>query len=248
MSWYGKLTFGSLGLFLGGPLGAIIGAALGHHMVDRRAEMAGGPGRLRQVEKARAAFFASIFSILGKVAEADGAVTEDEVAVVDNFIASLNISPDERNFAREVFSEARNSHYSIEDLASQFFEINRHDRNIVISFMDVLFQVAAADGKFHPAEETALKKVKNIFRIDDRQYENLKAQYFDVTDKYYRVLDCTPESSDREIKKNYRRLVKDFHPDTIISKGLPEEFTQFATRRFEEIQEAYEKIRKERGF
>ncbi|MFO7914644.1 MAG: TerB family tellurite resistance protein [Candidatus Krumholzibacteriales bacterium] len=247
MSWYGKLTFGSLGLFMGGPLGAIIGAAIGHHVVDRKADMAGGGG-FNQAEKSRAAFFVSIFSILGRIAEADGATTEDEVAVVNNFIAGLNISADERNFARKVFSEARNSHYSIEDFALQFYSINRNNRSVINSFMDVLFQVAAADGRLHPAEERALQSVKAVFNISDSEFESLKARYFDEADKYYRVLGCAPDSSDAEIRKSYRKLVKDFHPDTIVSKGLPEEFTEFASRRFKEIQEAYEQIRKQRGF
>jgi DnaJ like chaperone protein len=60
-------------------------------------------------------------------------------------------------------------------------------------------------------------------------------------------LDCTPESSDQEIKASYKKLVKDFHPDMIVSKGLPEEFTEFATKRFREIQEAYEKVKQERN-
>jgi DnaJ like chaperone protein len=62
------------------------------------------------------------------------------------------------------------------------------------------------------------------------------------------MLNSSPESSNEEIRANYKKLVKDFHPDTIISKGLPEEFVQFATKRFQEIQEAYEKIRQERTF
>jgi len=247
MSWYGKLTFGSLGLFLGGPLGAIIGAAIGHHVVDKKVAMS-GPGRLNQTEKARAAFFVSIFSILGRIAEADGATTEDEVEVVNKFLDSLNISTDERNFARKVFSEARHSHYSIEDFASQFYSINRNNRSVVNSFMDVLFQVAAADGRLHPAEEQALQSVKRVFNISDSEFQSLKARYFDTADRYYRVLGCTPASSDAEIKTSYRKLVKDFHPDTIVSKGLPEEFTEFASRRFKEIQEAYEQVRRKRGF
>jgi DnaJ like chaperone protein len=62
------------------------------------------------------------------------------------------------------------------------------------------------------------------------------------------MLNCTPQSSNQEIKSSYKELVKDFHPDTIVSKGLPEEFTDFATKRFREIQEAYEKIGQERNF
>ncbi len=67
-------------------------------------------------------------------------------------------------------------------------------------------------------------------------------------DKYYKILHSTSASSDQEIKSSYKKLVKDFHPDTIVSKGLPEEFTDFATKRFREIHEAYEKIKKERNF
>ncbi|MBW1887616.1 MAG: DnaJ domain-containing protein, partial [Deltaproteobacteria bacterium] len=90
--------------------------------------------------------------------------------------------------------------------------------------------------------------IKDIFRITDQQYNNIKEIYFNDIDKYYKTLNCTPESSNEEIKSNYKKLVKDFHPDTIVSKGLPEEFTDFATKRFRQIQEAYEKTRKERQF
>ena len=62
------------------------------------------------------------------------------------------------------------------------------------------------------------------------------------------MLNCSPESSNEEIKSNYKKLVKDFHPDKIIAKGLPEEFIDFASNRFREIHESYEKIRQERGF
>ncbi len=247
MSWYGKLTLGSLGLFIGGPLGAIAGAALGHHLVDKRINTGGQASSFRQVEQVKAAFFVSIFSILGRMAKADGVVTRDEIAVVDNFINSMNISAKEREFARKIFNEAKNSQYSIDDFAAQLYKINSRNPNLLLSFMDVLFQVAAADGTLHPAEENALNKIKNIFRIDNEQFENMKARYFEDVEKHYRTLGCTASSSEKEIKASYRKLVKDFHPDTIVSKGLPEEFTDFATNRFKEIQEAYEKIKKERG-
>ena len=106
----------------------------------------------------------------------------------------------------------------------------------------------SADGTFHPAEESALKSITRILGVSDGQFNDLKAAYFGDLDKYYMVLNCNPGSSDQEIKSNYKTLVKDFHPDTIVSKGLPEEFTDFATKRFREIQEAYEKIRNERNF
>ena len=254
MGWFGKLTFGSLGLFLAGPLGAIAGAALGHHLVDKKGNYLDGAihrtqePRLGQGEQTQAAYFISLFSILGKLAKIDGVVTKDEINVVENFINNLAITDMEKQFAKQVFNESKNSRYSVEDFAIQLYQLTKDQPSVLLAFFEVLFQVVAADGKFHPSEEAAVKRIKDIFRISDQQYNNVKGIYFNDMDRYYKTLNCTPESSNEEIKSNYKKLVKDFHPDTIVSKGLPEEFTDFATKRFREIQEAYEKISKERQF
>jgi len=248
VGWFGKMTFGTMGLLFGGPIGAIIGVSLGHHLVDKNAEYGQRGAVLPKSEQAQAAYFVCIFSILGKIAKADGVVTDDELKVVDDFINGMNISETEKQFAKQVFNEAKNSNYSVEDFASQFYQINSGQPAVLHSFLDVLFRVAAADKVLHPAEEDALKKVKDIFKISDKQFNDIKSIYFTDVDRYYKLLSCSVDSSNDEIKKSYKKLVREFHPDTIVSKGLPEEFTEFAASRFREIQEAYEKVRKDRGF
>ena len=105
MGWFGKITFGSLGLFLGGPLGAIAGAALGHHLVDKKNYdinnrfQKGQPSPFGQREQVQAAYFVSMFSILGKLSKIDGVVTKKEINVVESFINSLPISEGEKQFA-----------------------------------------------------------------------------------------------------------------------------------------------------
>ncbi len=254
MGWFGKLSFGTLGLLLGGPLGAIAGAALGHVLVDKKMDFHGGTARqipgpdFRPAEQAQAAYFVSLFSILGKLSKADGVVTRDEITVVQGFIDSLPMDQREKQFARQVFNEAKNSPYSIEDFAAELYRTTRSQPAVLTSFFDLLFKIAAADGTLHPAEETVLRSIQRIFQINDRQYDDIKAVYFQETDKYYKVLNSTPASTNEEIKSKYRKLIKEFHPDTIVSKGLPEEFIDFAENRFREIQESYEKIRQERKF
>ena len=248
MGWFGKLAFGSMGLLIGGPLGAVAGAALGHHLVDKTENRMIGGRTLIHAEQTQAAYFVSMFSILGKLAKADGMVTRDEIAVVDNFISQLNIAETEKQFARQVFSQAKDSPYSIDDFAMQFQQVSTGQPAVRVSFLDLLFRIAAADNRFHPAEQAALNRVKEIFHISDQQFNNMKAAYFKDDNRFYEVLNCTPDCSNEKIKAHYKKLVKDFHPDTIVSKGLPEEFTEFATKRFHEIQEAYENIRKERSF
>ena len=254
MGWFGKLSLGTLGLLLGGPLGAIAGAALGHVLVDKKMDFGEPTSRqipgpeFRPAEQTQAAYFVSLFSILGKLSKADGVVTKDEIVVVQGFIDGLPMDEREKQFARQVFNEAKNTPYSIEDFAVQLYRATQHQPAVLVSFFDLLFKIAAADGTLHPAEETALRNIQGIFKINDRQYDDIKAVYFQDNDKHYKTLNCTPSSSDEEIKSNYRKLVKEFHPDTIISKGLPEEFIDFAEKRFHEIQESYEKIRQERNF
>ena len=254
MGWFGKLTLGSLGMLIGGPLGAIAGAALGHVLIDKRADLIRQDPRamprpeFEYAEQTQATFFISLFSILGKLSKIDGVVTREEIAVVQDFINSLPIDETEKQFARQVFNEAKDSPYRIDDFASQLYQAVKNQPTLLLTYFELLFRVVAADGTYHPAEEAALKNIKDIFTISDNQYEDIKAVYFNDLDKHYKMLNCTPESTNEEIKSNYKKLVKDFHPDVIISKGLPEEFIEFAEKRFREIQESYEKIGQERNF
>jgi DnaJ like chaperone protein len=247
MGWFGKLTFGTAGFLFGGPLGAIAGAAFGHHLVDRD-DRHTYEEEIRSVEQAQAAYFISMFSILGKLAKVDGAINREEIAVVENFISTLRIPEQEKQFARRILNEAKDSPYSIADFAEQLYRMNSRQSTVLLSFMDLLFKLAAADGGLHQNEEAALLRIRDVFHISEQQFNNIKARYFKDTDRYYRILNCSQENSDQEIKASYKKLVKDFHPDTVISKGLPEEFVQFATVRFQEIQDAYENVRKERSF
>lgn len=254
MGWFGKIALGSLGMLLGGPLGAIAGAAMGHMLIDTKVDQAWQqskripPPEFGQTERVQAAFFVSLFSVLGKISKVDGVVSRDEINVVQAFINGLPVDETEKQFARQVFNEAKSSPYRIEDFATQLFQAVGGRPELIQAYFDLLLRIVAADGSFHPAEKEALNRVKAAFGISDQLYEDMKAVYFNGLDKHYKTLNCTPESSIDDIKRNYKKLVKDFHPDVIISKGLPEEFVEFAANRFRDIQESYEKIRKERNF
>ena len=248
MGWFGKLTLGSLGFFMGGPIGAIAGGALGHILFDKRDSIAWKALPFGHAEQAQAAYFISLFSILGKLAKADGVVNREEINVINQFLATLRLPEQQKQFARNIFNQAKDSPYSIDDFASQLYQVNQAQPTILLSFMDLLFKVAAADGRLHESEEAALLRIKNIFRISDTQFDNLKSVYFRQDDRYYRTLHCTIQSTDQEIKSSYKKLVKEYHPDMIVSKGLPEEFVEVATKKFQEIQEAYNNVRQERGF
>ncbi len=245
MGWMGKIIGGSVGFMLGGPLGAVAGMALGA-LYDAGT---GAPRvRLGPGEEAHLAYFVAAFSMLGKLSKADGVVSREEIAVVERFMRNnLGLSAEARRYAVQIFNRAKSSPDRFEDYAAQFYSLFHDRREIILSMFELLVAVASADGVIHPGEEGMLRNAARIFHIHSSQYANIKQAERGGADKYYAVLGCTRTDTDETIKRKYRKLASEFHPDKIVSKGLPEEFITFAKTKFQEIQEAYEKIKKERG-
>lgn len=207
---------------------------------------AGGAGAT--MEERQAAYFLALFSILGKLAKADGQITREEGEMVVSFLDRMNVRGEERQFAIRVFNESKNSSYSAEDFARQFAKMTASQRDLRSSMLDMLFQIALADGEYHANEEAMIGRIASILGIGQAELDALRTRYVGDTDQAYAVLGLTSDADDETVKREYRRLVQEYHPDRIISQGMPKEFVEYATQRFQEIQTAWEKIRSERGF
>ena len=246
MGWLGKIIGGTLGFALGGPLGAIAGAALGHTFDASNNQYSGN--RLSYHEEAQMTFFVATFSMLAKVAQADGRVSLEEIQAVEGFMANeLNLTPESKRFAVEIFETAINSPMAFQDFAGQFYHQFHNQPRLLDMMIDVLLRLSVADGALSDSEEKLISSAARIFRFSEQKYNELKARYAPDFEKYYAILGIHSRASDDEIKRQYRKLVKEYHPDTIASKGLPEEFNKFANDKFREIQDAYDTIKKERG-
>ncbi len=249
MGIMGKIVGGTIGFALGGPLGAIAGAAFGHAF-DKTNEYGHGEGmaRLSQGEEDQLTFFVAAFSMLAKLAKVDGRVAKEEIDSIEHFMASdLNLDRESRVHATNIFKAAIESTNTFQDFAHQFYHHFQTQPRLLELMIDILIRVSIADGVFSESEENLIMAAVKVFKLSDEQYRKLKSKYVSDIDKYYAVLGCNRNDTDEQIKKNYRKLVMDYHPDTIASKGLPEEFTKFANDKFREIQEAYEVVTKEKG-
>ncbi|MBC2715430.1 MAG: DnaJ domain-containing protein [Desulfobacteraceae bacterium] len=251
MSWLGKVVGGTIGFAIGGPVGAVAGAAFGH-MFD--AENIGpvaigkDSNRLSNGETAQMTFFVASFSMLAKLIRSDGQVTEPEIQTVRQFMVDdLHLNAQSRLAAEHIFRAALDSKESFENFAGQFFQHFNHQPQLLELMIDILFRVALADGALNAVEERLIKSAAEIFKFSNDAYLKFKSRYTPDSDKYYKILGCSNSDSDDKIKSQYRKLVRDYHPDTIASKGLPEEFVTFAHEKFREIQEAYEMVKKDRG-
>lgn len=252
MGWLGKVVGGTLGFAIGGPIGAVAGAALGHAF-DKKEEMYlldSGPNQpLSQTEESQMTFFVAAFSMLAKISKADGHVSEKEIESIDQFmVRDLNLDQASRTIAINIFRQALNSTEPFDAFAIQFYRIFSSQPQIIKLMMDILLRVSTADGFISPEEDVLLRSAARIFNYSDSDFSRLKSRYVKEVNRYYATLNIDETASNQEIKKQYRKLVSEYHPDKIEAKGLPEEFIKFANDKFKEIQEAYDAVRKERGF
>jgi len=250
MGIIGKVIGGTLGFAIGGPLGAVAGAALGHAFDTPVSVVREIPGRSSATasEEAQFTFFLGAFSMLAKLTRVDGRITQEEVDSIENFMLhDLHLDPQSRRAAINIFHTAADSGESFESFARQFHAQFQNQPQLLELMVDILLRVAASDGGMTANEERLIQSAVAIFRMGQERYGALRARYVNDLDQHYAVLKLGPAASVEEIKKSYRQLVREFHPDTIASKGLPEEFTRFANEKFREIQTAYETISRERG-
>ncbi|WP_319559763.1 TerB family tellurite resistance protein [Marispirochaeta sp.] len=257
MSFFGKFIGGTIGFLMGGPLGAIAGVAFAHVLQQsQEADRISGSSyfrnynrRMNTTEHAHMTFFVGAFSLLAKLAKADGELTRNEEATIRRFmIEELRLDPTSQYTALRIFDAALSTNEDYTDIARQFYREFRNRPQILELMIDILFRVAIADGGVNKAEGSMILNIVRIFNFRQDQYDRIKERYVANTNKYYAVLNCKPEDDDETIKKSYRKLVRENHPDAIAAKGLPDEFQKVATDKFRQIQDAYEHIRKERGF
>jgi len=248
MGWLSGVIGGGLGAMIAGPFGAIMGAAIG-------ATMGGGQkqqqrlGAFNPSQQKQAIFFTAAFSMVGKLAKADGRVCPDEIAAIEKIAKeALGLDQQTRAYAINVFTQAKDSPESFNDYARQFGQMFSQDQQICNFMMSFLFEVAMADGELHPQEEAMLLEAKTAFGINESIYQSLHNRYVGLhstttnLSKHYENLGVSKDASNAEIKKAYRQKAMEFHPDKIEGKGLPPEFIKFANDRLAEINESYDAI------
>jgi DnaJ like chaperone protein len=232
MSVWGKVSGAAAGLLVGGPVGALVGALAGHFLFDYR----GDPG---------VTFTIAVIALAGKMAKADGSATEEEFKT---FLRIFSVPPQEENNVRRLFNLARQDVAGYEAYAGQIARLFVENPAILEDVLDGLFEIAKADGVLHPAESAFLERVSEIFGFAPNEFRRIRASHFapELTDPYV-ILGVSYVAGEDEIRQAYRRLVRENHPDSLIARGVPEEFVKLANDKLASINGAYEKIRSERG-
>lgn len=235
---------------MGGPLGAILRAASSRGFGrETRSFRSIYTGRIEPVQKSQLTFFVATFSMLCKLCEADGYVSPEELQAIDQFmLRDLGLDTGSRRAAARILNAARSSPQSFEDFALQFYGEFHERPQLLLMMVDILVRIASVDGSIGDRELAMIRSAVSIFDVEESQYASILARYSSQIDRYYRVLQSERNDTDEVIKRRYRHLVNEYHPDRIASKGLPDEFARYAAEKFRAIQDAYDHVRSERGF
>ena len=256
MAIWGKIIGGMAGMAMGGPLGALMGATAGH-AVDRMRQGAadarverGGSGRRSAfggagAEQARGvAFTVAVVALSAKMAKADGVVRREEI---DAFKTLFRIPPEDMPVVGRLFDQARMSVDGYEDYAREIAELFADSPKALEELLDALFFIATADGGLNDAERVFLSRVALIFGVSDRDFNRVHAGHGGHAADAYVVLGVSRDAANDEIKAAYRRLIRENHPDTLIAKGVPQEFIAVATKKMAAINAAFDQVARQRG-
>lgn len=243
MSIWGKVLGGAAGFAIGGPLGALLGAVAGHAVDQFRDQQTQQPPADDATK--RIGFTIGVIVLSAKMAKADGRVTRDEIKA---FREKFHIPPDEEKNVARLFDRAKRDARGFEPYAQQIARMLRDTPNVLEELLDCLFHIAKADGSVHPEELRYLEEVAAIFGFDADEFARIRASHMgpDASDPYT-VLGIDRSAGDDEVRRRYRELIREHHPDRLMAQGLPEEFVEVANQKMASINAAYDQIEKQRG-
>ena len=250
MSIWGKVIGSVTGFALGGPLGAFIGGVAGHAVDKIREEQAqtqleGGEEEGLASGAKQVAFTVAVIVLGAKMAKVDGAVTRAEV---EAFKEVFHVPPNELRNVGRIFDMAKQDARGFEPYARQVAWMFRNEPTVLEELLAGLFHIAKADGEVRASELAYLREVAAIFGLGERSFERVHAMFAGAAEADpFEILGVSESASNDEIKSSYRRLIRENHPDTLVAKGMPQEFIDIANQRMAAINAAYDTIEKKRG-
>jgi DnaJ like chaperone protein len=261
--------------FIFALIGSSIGSGIGARVYRDNRQQSGSTGWFAgwgyNAASDGPVFMETLFSMLGRLAAADGKVSPEEERVFRSVVVNeLRIGdPASIQTAMDLFRKASTGSTPMGEYARRASATFRNRPQMLEMMLIIMIRVAAAEGGLHPEEDRLMKEVVSIFGFRPGSYETLKARYglagaagsdgsrtgrsyaggySSSLSSSYEVLGVPGDAPESEVRKAYRKKVAEYHPDKIAAKGLPPEFTEFANRKFQDIQQAWEKIREAKGY
>ena len=247
MSVVGRILMGARHLSFGGPLGHLL-ARIAEHLSPWHVPAADTDGKPSDNghgdPRRRVTFTIAVIALGAKMAKADGEVTRDEVAA---FNEVFSVPAGEEAHMRMIFDLARRSTHGFESYARQVARLFADDKAVLEDLLGGLFHIALADHEICAAEDAYLHEVARIFGFDRAGYARIRATHAGPPpeEEPHAILGVAIDASLEEIRRAYHRLVREHHPDVLVSQGLPPEILERATARVARINAAHDRLVKD---
>ena len=247
MSIWGKLIGGAAGMALGGPIGAILGLAAGHG-VDKVSKFDADESNKNFSNAQKEQIFAtSVIAISAKLAKADGKISKSEILA---FKKIFEFPAEDEKAISDIFNSAKENIDDYKGIAEQVYKVFKSDRGLLFELLNSLFSIAYADGELHPKEKVMLSEIAKVFQISVNEFESLNNIFeekisTDATsiNRSYKILGLSENASLEQVSNQYRKLIKEYHPDKLQGMGLPKEFIELANQKLSAINKAYTEIK-----
>lgn len=237
MSVWGTFGGGGLGLAVGGPIGALIGALAGHYLFDHQGAPFGRPTR-------ETILLTGLIALAAKMAKADGVVLRSEVEAFEQILV---VPERDRAAVSSLFRLAGATVAGADAYATQLATTFADQPVLLEHVVEGLFLIAAADGALHEAELVYLKRISDLLGRSEAWFEATLERHARRRDDPYLALGADRDWSDEALRAHHRRLVREHHPDREIARGLPAEAVRIATVRLAAINAAWDRVRRERS-
>ena len=239
MSIWGKIIGGATGFAFGGPIGALLGSVAGH-AIDKIKTKKKLPEEtaLKQI-----GFTIGVIVLSAKMAKADGKVTEEEIKA---FKEKINVPDNEIKNVAKLWDQAKKTTDGFEVYAKQISDLLGRNSSVLEELLNLLITIAQADGKITIPEIKYLKKVGDIFGFSNVDFERIYSSKSGVYTDPYKILGVSRNATVQEIKRKWKQLAINHHPDRLISQGVPEDLIQKSTSRLKEINNAWDTIQNQR--
>lgn len=243
---YAKWIGGVGGWILGGgsPIGAILGFAIGS-MVDATSTEKGSEADRERYRHHTAPgdFTASLLVLTAVVMKADGKVMKSELDFVKRYFLR-QFSEAQANRQLKLLQEILKQDIPVREVCLEIRHYMEHP--LRLQLVHYLFGIAASDGSVDASEVEVIHQIAHYLGINEKDFESLKAMFFKDTGSAYKILEIEESASDDEVKKAYKKMAIKYHPDKVSHLG--EEHMKAAEEKFKKVQEAFEVIKKQRGF
>jgi DnaJ like chaperone protein len=240
---FGKWLGSGLGWALGGPLGGVLGFALGSLFDASDVKDDGSTVDHSSTRQGTGDFTVTLLVLSAAVMKSDGKTLKSELDYVKKFLAT-QFGEERAQEQLLILKEILKQEIPLHDVCVQIKHFMPHAQRLQI--IHYLFGISKADGHVHELELQTIQTIATYIGVRAADFGSLKAMYFRDTNSDYKILEIEPSASDDEVKKAYRKMAVKFHPDKVAALG--EEVQKAANEKFQKVQQAYENIKKKRGF